>query len=209
VTAALVAAMLVVLGHHVRRAMRRDAGCAPGATGASVWHAGMALAMVAMLALVLPPLVAAAGAVVFVGGGLWAAGAALHAPAGDGGRRAVHVRLAASCAAMVVMLGAGASAAAAAAPPLTAGATTHHASALPAVHAHGALTGSAPGTWLTAGVLLAMLVVAAVSGRRALFPATPTAAVSGTRADACCETYMAVVAVGMLATPLLAAVGGG
>ncbi len=200
--------MLAVLGYHVRRTLRRDDGCAPRATGASVWHAVMALAMAAMLALVLPPLVAAAGAVLFVAGGLWAAGAALHAPAGEGGRRAVHVRLAASCAAMVVMLGAGAAAAAAAAPPLAAGAATHHAAALPTVHSHGALTGSPVGTWLTAGALLAVLVVAAVSGRRALLPATPTTAGGGTRADACCETYMAVVAAGMLATPLLAVVAG-
>ncbi len=204
------AAVLVVLGHQAWRALRPRETCPDRHTGVSAWHALMAVAMAAMLAFTLPPLLAAGGAVLFTAGALWATGAALHAPAGGSGHRALHVRLGVACAAMVVMLwsaAAGATAAPGVVPTDALAAGSHHGAALTAVHDHGALAGSTAGTWLMAGTVLAVLVVAVLSARRAV-AAGVRAPRAGTRADACCEAYMALLAAGMLATPLLAGAAG-
>jgi hypothetical protein len=209
-TAALVAAMLAVLGHHAWRAVRSGGSCRERHTAVSVWHALMAAGMAAMLALALPPLLAAAAAVLFAAGALWAGGAALHTRPAGSGRRALHVRLAVACAAMVVMLWSGAASAVAAVStpavaPSALAAGSHHGSVAAVAHDHAALVGSATGTWLTAAALLAVLVVAALSTRRVVTPGVAESRVES-RADACCEAVMALVAAGMLAAPLLAAV---
>jgi hypothetical protein len=210
VTAVLVVAVLVVLGHQAWRALGPGETCPDRHTGVSAWHALMAVAMAAMLAFTLPPLLAAAGAVLFAAGALWAAGAALHAPARGSGRRALHVRLGVACAAMVVMLwsdAAGATAAPGVVPVDALAAGSHHGAGLTTVHAHGALADSPAGTWLMAGTVLAVLVVAVLSARRAVVAGVRDPR-TGTRADACCEAYMALLAAGMLAAPLLAGAAG-
>ena len=81
---------------------------------------------------------------------------------------------------------------------------SHHGAGLTTIHAHGALADSPAGTWFTAAALLAVLVVAALSTRRVVTPGVAESRVES-RADACCEAVMALVAAGMLAAPLLAA----
>jgi hypothetical protein len=81
---------------------------------------------------------------------------------------------------------------------------SHHGSVAAVTHDHAALVGSATGTWFTAAALLAVLVVAALATRRVVTPGVAESRVES-RADACCEAVMALVAAGMLAAPLLAA----
>ncbi len=201
-TTLLVAAMLVVLGLQAWQVVRQRRGCPGGHAGVSAWHAVMAAVMAVMLALTLPPLAAAAGAVLFAAGALWAGGAAWHVREPGTGRRALHVRLAVACAAMVVMLSSGA---AAAASPAALGpvAGAHHQTDAVVTHAHAGLLTSATGTWVTAVALAAVLVVAVLSARRAVLRRARGSGVQ-TRTDACCEAYAALVAAGMLAAPLLA-----
>ena len=207
VTTVLVAAMLAVLGHQGWRALRPGParrGCPPGV---SAWHALMALAMVTMLVASLPDTLAAAGAFVFAVGALWAALGAVRAPSDGSGARGVHGRLGVACVAMVAMLwpaAAAATPAGAAAVPAAPGPAADVAMAAMA-HAHGSLGASRPGLAVTAVVVEAVLVVAVLAARRAVQPVGP-APRGQRRADACCETLMALTAVAMLAGPVLAAV---
>lgn len=73
------------------------------------------------------------------------------------------------------------------------------------VHAHASLGASRPGLALTALVVEAVLVVGVLAARRVVRPSGPAPHLQG-RADACCETVMALVAAAMLAGPVVAAV---
>lgn len=209
-TAVLLVAVLVVLVHQGWRVLR-PASASPGCpSGVSAWHALMALAMVAMLVATLPTPLAVAGSVVFAAGALWAGRGALRAPPDGSGARSVHGRLVVACVAMVAMFWPSSS---------SAGPTAAHAgAAAPAasgsggggemagmVHAHASLGASRPGLALTALVVEAVLVVGVLAARRVVRPSGPAPHLQG-RADACCETVMALVAAAMLAGPVVAAV---
>ncbi|MBM6403544.1 DUF5134 domain-containing protein [Phycicoccus sp. CSK15P-2] len=213
-TALLVVALLVVLAHQAVGALRPRAECPARSRMLSGWHAGMALGMVAMLALPLRSAVAGLLVGVFAVGTGWAVRTAWTRRAEGDGQGPLHTRLGVACAAMVAMLwpalstpAAAASTASTPSSTVLAGSVHHAAVTLPGGHDHtAALEPGSPLLWLSAALLLAVAVVAVLAARRTLVTAAAARAAE-TRGDACCESVMALAAGWMLAVPVLGALG--